>query len=119
MSAWRAAPNSLARIRVVLAPGRARWGRAVWAALVVAALLGGAAASHVYWRERLVPLQRQPAALTDLQPLQHGLEQARLQLRMSDARARELERQVAALNQRLRESQEELTFFRTARDPKR
>jgi len=41
-----------------------------------------------------------------------------LLLRVSEARSQELERQIDALNQRLRECQEELTFFRKARDGK-
>ena len=42
----------------------------------------------------------------------------RLALRLATARSQELERQVDALNQRLRESTEELTFFRKAREGK-
>jgi hypothetical protein len=40
-------------------------------------------------------------------------------LRISDARSKELERQVDALNQRLRECSDELSFFRKARDGKK
>ena len=118
---WRAAPKNLARIRLVLSPGRAHRGWIVCCALVIAALLAGAAGSHVYWNERLAPLRQQAIALKDLRPLQQGLEleQARLQMRVSEARGQELERQIDALNQRLRECQEELTFFRKTRDGKR
>ena len=116
---WRAAPRNLARVRLVLSQGRARRGWIVWCALVIAALLAGAAGSHLYWRERLAPLQQQAVALKDLQQLQQGLDQSRLQLRVSEARGHELERQIDALNQRLRESQDELTFYRKTRDPKR
>jgi len=41
-----------------------------------------------------------------------------LQLRVSDARSQELERQIDALNQRLRECQEEVAFFRKTREGK-
>jgi hypothetical protein len=41
-----------------------------------------------------------------------------LALRLADARGQELEHQIDALNQRLRESTEELTFFRKAREGK-
>lgn len=116
---WRAAPRNLARARLVLSQGRARRGWIVWCVLVIAALLAGAAGSHLYWRERLAPLQQQAVALKDLQQLQQGLEQSRLQLRVSEARGHELERQIDALNQRLRESQDELTFYRKTRDGKR
>jgi uncharacterized protein HemX len=115
---WRASPNPLARARLVLSPGRGRRGWIVWCALVVAAGLAGVAASHLYWREHLGPLQAQVAAAQDMPQLQHGLEQARLQLRLSEARSQELERQIDALNHALRQSQEELAFFRKARDGK-
>ena len=118
-AAARAAPNPLAHVRLVLAPGHARRGWIAWCVLVVAALLAGAAGSSVYWSEQLGALQRQVVALKDLQPVQQGLEQSRLQMRVSEARSHELERQIDALNQRLRECQEELTFFRKARDGKR
>jgi uncharacterized protein HemX len=116
---WRAAPNNLARIRLVLSPGRARRGWVAWCALVIAAALAGAAGSHFYWSERLGPLQQQAVALKDLPHLQQVLEQSRLQMRVSEARSQELERQIDALNQRLRECQEEVTFFRKAREGRR
>jgi uncharacterized protein HemX len=115
---WRLAPTTnLARARLVLAsnPARRRW---VWGALVVVACAAGAAGSHVYWVQRFDQLQEQAVALKDVQALQRQLEQSRLQLRVSDARSDELEHQIDALNQKLRESQEELTFFRKARDGK-
>jgi hypothetical protein len=40
-------------------------------------------------------------------------------LRLADARSHELERQIDALNQKLTESQDELTFFRKAREGKK
>ena len=89
---WRVAPKNLARIRLVLSPGRARRSWIVWFALIIAALLAGAAASHAYWRARLGPLQSQAAALKDLQQLQQAQEQSRLQMRVSDARGQELDR---------------------------
>ncbi len=119
ISFWRAAPNNLARIRLVLSPGRARRGWVVWCALVVAAMLAGAAAGHVYWSAELAPLQSQAVVLRELQQLQQGLEQSRLQMRVSEAHGQELERQIDALNQRLRECQDDLAFFRKARDAKR
>ena len=110
--------SDLARARLVLSNGGARRGWIVWCALLLAALLAGAAASHIYWSERYSRLQQQAVALKDLQQLQQGLEQSRLMQRVSDGRSQELERQIDALNQRLRECQEEVTFFRTARDGK-
>jgi len=115
---WRLAPTTnLARARLVLAsnPVRRRW---VWGTLVIVACAAGAAGSHVYWVQRFDQLQEQAVALKDVQALQRQLEQSRLQLRVSDARSEELEHQIDALNQELRASQEELTFFRKARDGK-
>ena len=120
--AGRAAPNPLARVRFVLAPGA---GRRPWlggCVLVGAALLSGAAAQYFYGPERAVarPSQSyQAPAAPELPALRQALEQARLQLRVADAHGHELEHQIDALNQRLRVSEEELGFFRKARDTRR
>ena len=116
---WRRAPTDFARTRLVLASGSAGRARAAWLALVVLAFAGGAAGSYFYWKPRIDQLQRQAAVAKDAQALEQQLEQSRLQRRVSDARSQELEHQIDALNQRLRESQEELTFFRKTRDGKR
>lgn len=113
---WPVAHADLARSRLVLAPGGARRGWIVWCTLILAALLAGAAGSHLYWSEQLGQVQQQAVARVDLRQLTQGLEQARLSLRVSDARAQELERQIDALNQQLHKCQEEVTFFRKARD---
>ena len=61
-----------------------------------------------------------PAAPTaELVQLRQQLEQARMGLRVADARSQELEKQIDALNQKLTESQDELTFFRKAREGKK
>lgn len=115
---WPVAQADLARSRLVLSPGGARRGWIVWCALILAALLAGAAGSHLYWSERFGQVQQQAVALDELRHLTQGLEQARLSLRVSDARSQELERQIDALNQQLHKCQEEVTFFRKARDGK-
>jgi uncharacterized protein HemX len=115
---WSVAHGDLARIRLVLSPGGARRGWIVWCALILAALLAGAAGSHFYWSERLGQVQQQAVALSDLQQLEQGLEQARLSMRVSEARSLELERQIDTLNQQLHKCQEEVTFFRKTRDGK-
>ena len=112
----RATPNPLTRIRLVLSPGAARRGWVGWGAVVAAALLAGAAAGRFFWSDGPAALPDPGPALQQLKTLQHALEQSRLQLRASDARSHELERQIDAFNQRLRECQEELTFFRNARE---
>lgn len=98
---WRVAPKNLARVQIVSSPGRARRGRIEWSALVAAALLAGAAASHACWQ------------------LQQAQDQSRLQIRVSEARGLELERQIDALNQRLCDCQEEFVLFRKAHNGKR
>jgi len=99
----------------VLSPGIGRGAWLVWCALIVAALLAGIVGGRFAWTDRGAPLQNE-AALARLHTAQQALEQSRLQLRASEARSQELERQIDALNQRLRECLEELTFFRNARD---
>ena len=103
----------------MLAPVRARGGWLLWLLLVIAALGAGALGSHLFWRQRFELAQQQSTSQTELQQLQQGLEQSRLQLRVSEGRSQELERQIDALNQRLRESQDELTFFRKSHEAKR
>jgi len=115
-------------MQVVLSSGRAGRGWVVWCALVIAATLAGAAGDHFYlneWFGQLQqPVQQPTVAPKDLrqpqQPQQpeQVQEQSRLLLRVSEARSQELERQIGALNQGLRECQEEVTFFRKARDGK-
>jgi uncharacterized protein HemX len=114
----RGASKDLASSKLVLSSGHAGRGWIIWCALVIAALLAGVAGDHLYWSEWFGQFQQPTAALKDLQQLQQGQEQSRLLLRVSEARSQELERQINALNQGLRECQEEVTFFRKARDGK-
>jgi len=115
--AARATPNPLTRIRLVLSPGAAWRGRVGWGVVVVVALLAGAAAGHFAWIDDVRPAPPDSHAVSQqLKTLQQALEQTRLQLRASEARSQELERQIDGFNQRLRESQDELAFFRNARD---
>lgn len=117
----RSATQHLTRVRLDLMPRRAvrRW--LLRSTLVVVAFVAGAGVG-VVGRDPM-PTLVQPApvvadASAEIQPLKQQLDQARLALRLSSARSQELERQVDALNQRLRESTEELTFFRKAREGK-
>jgi hypothetical protein len=114
----RTATRDLTHVGLTLAP-RSRRGRwfVVVAALVVAALVAGLGAGELL-RESAPPVVvRTPAAPSaELAPLRQQLEQAKAALRIAEARGQELERQVDSLNQKLAESQDELTFFRKARD---
>jgi septal ring factor EnvC (AmiA/AmiB activator) len=111
----RAVGHDLTSMPLVLAPAAARRGPVV-AAVVVAALLAGAGATHLYWSQQLGPLQAQVASMKDLPQLEQQLEQARQRLRLAEAHGSELERQIDALNQRLLKAQEEVAFIRKARD---
>ena len=118
----RMALTDLSRIGVVLLPRRAH---SVWVgscvALIVAALVG-ATAHHVHGRLQASPSSspsHQADALNDLQRREQTIERTGLQLRVAEARALELERQIDILNQRLHASQEEVTFFRKAVNGKR
>ena len=135
MQRWRPASTNLARSRVVLAPGsiRRRWAGA--GAQLLAALLAGAAASHVWWHHytdtwqpHAVLLASAATAATGtssmsgtsgLLPLEQNLTTARLQLRVAQARSQELEHQIDTLHQGLHACQEEVAFFRKAVNAKR
>ena len=116
----RHATRELTRVGLVLAPRRhsGRW-LVRWAML---ALVLGAAAGLGWIAHAELSPQAAPVALgpsPEVMKLRRDSEQARLSLRVAEARAQELERQVDALNQRLREATEELTFFRKAREGRR
>jgi hypothetical protein len=112
------ASQQLSRIGLVVAPQRAgrRW---IVAGVVAAALASGVAAGYA-WRESAIPPAQPPVATpAEWGALRDQLEHGRLALRLSEARSRELERQIDTLNQQLAESQEQLTFFRKAREGRR
>jgi hypothetical protein len=117
----RAATHDLTRVGLTLAPPPRHGRRFVAAlALVATASAAGFGAGELL-REPATPVVvRVPAAPTaELVQLRQQLEQARLALRVAEARGDELERQVDTLNQKLTESQDELTFFRKAREGRR
>ena len=115
------ATRDLTRVGLTLAPRR-RSGRGAFVAtvLVAAAFAAGLATGEAL-RERapavVVSAPSSPSA--ELVQLRQQLEQARMGLRVADARGQELEKQIDALNQKLNESQDELTFFRKAREGKK
>ncbi len=117
------ATERLTRNLLVLAPARAVAGwRLPLLATALAACL--AVASHVH--REVLPWTGQTAAgaattsapAFDPLPLRQRIDQAELALQLSRAQVQELERQIDSLNHRLRESQEELAFFRPAREPR-
>ena len=119
MGFGRIATRRLTQVRLELMPqrGARRW--LVRSALILGALAAGAGAGVVGRDSAMAALQPPPAvdaASAQIEPLRQEIDQARLALRLATARSQELERQVDALNQRLRESTEELTFFRKARE---
>jgi septal ring factor EnvC (AmiA/AmiB activator) len=116
-----AATRDLTRVGLTLAPRR-RSGRGALVAtvLVAAAFAAGLATGELLRESAPAVVVRAPAAPTaELVQLRQQLEQARMGLRVADARSQELEKQIDALNQKLAESQDELTFFRKAREGKK
>ena len=123
----RKATRELTRIRLVLSPRRLHGGWFAFSALL-AATVSIAATPHLVPGIELPFVASTPsatgpsvaaAAPDTSKALEKRLEQAKLTLSISEARGQELERQIDALNQRLREAQDELTFFRKAREGKR
>lgn len=115
----RTATHDLSHVGLALAPRRG--GRA-WLVrtLVVVAIFGIGV-----WLGQALPGRGVPASIpapdgaaSQARALRVELEQARLAQRLADARSQELERQIDALNQRLSEAHDELTFFRKAREGK-
>ena len=121
MGFGRQATRELTRIGLTLAPRRRSGRRAVVATLLVAAAFAAGVAAGELLREGAPAVLVRPPAppAADLEPLRQQLEQARMGLRIADARSQELEKQIDALNQKLTESQDELTFFRQAREGKK
>ncbi len=121
MGFGRQATRELTRIGLTLAPRRRSGRRAVVATLLVAAAVAAGVAAGELLREGAPAVVVRPPAppAADLEPLRQQLEQARMGLRIADARSQELEKQIDALNQKLTESQDELTFFRQAREGKK
>ena len=115
------ATRDLTRVGLTLAPRR-RSGRGALAAtlLVAVAFAAGLGTGEVLRERAPAVVLRAPAApIAELVQLRQQLEQARMGLRIADARSQELEKQIDALNQKLTESQDELTFFRKAREGKK
>ena len=114
----RGATQKLTRIGLVLSPQRARRGLVAWVVLAAIFFAAGAFGSHLYWSRQPTDTKSLDAAVDENRALQQRIEQLGMTLRVAQARSVELERQIDALNQRLRETQEELTFFRKTRDGK-
>ena len=114
----RTASQRLSHTGLVVAPRRAGRGWQVGAALALALASGGV--GGWLWREgRIAAVQAPPATASpaEVRAQVDRIEQGSLALRLSQARGRELERQIEVLNQQLAESQEQLAFFRKAREP--
>jgi uncharacterized protein HemX len=114
----RGATHKLTRLGLVLAHPSARTAWLARSLLLLIGVLAGAGGGYLYAEQQAGRAQQLAAAAHDEHRLRRDLEQSELNLRVTEARSQELERQIAALVQQLRESQEELTFFRKARDGK-
>jgi hypothetical protein len=120
--------RDLSASAVVLARTRAPRKRVLRSVVLMALLLmllaGSAATGYAFAGGWLPlpgasPLPSAAASVPKAEPWRAELEQSRLTLRMAEARGQELERQIDALNQRLRDSNEQLAFLRTAREGRR
>jgi septal ring factor EnvC (AmiA/AmiB activator) len=109
---------SLTRIGLTLTPPPRRVRRFFAAVALVAIAFAAGFGVHELLRQAPAAVVAPAAAAPhpELAQLRQQLEQAQLGLRVAEARGQELERQVDSLNQKLTESQDELTFFRKARE---
>ena len=115
------ATRELTRVGLTLAPRRrSGWGALVAGLLVAAAFAAGLAGSDLLRLRAPAVVVHAPAPPTaELETLRQQLEQSRMELRVADARGEELEKEIDTLNRKLAESQDELTFFRQAREGKK
>lgn len=116
---WPAATKNLARIEFELAPRHARRRWTLRGLALIAAAAAGAAGHQLYLGQQSGGDEQRASALLERQQLERGLEQARLQMRVSTAHGQELERQIDTLNRRLQSMQEEVSFLRRAGGSKR
>ena len=108
------ATRQLTRTVLVLSPRGASAGWWARMALAAVALLALAGAAQIYLSQRESSVQEHTSALQQVQALQHELEQSRLMQRVAAARSQDLDREIDVQQRTLRESQDELTFFRKA-----
>ncbi|MDQ6628659.1 MAG: hypothetical protein M3Z29_09465 [Pseudomonadota bacterium] len=120
ISLRRSATQHLSHARLVLAPSRAAGRQLVWSGALVGVLLAAGAGVAYVGRDKPVPTAQASAvrASIELKSMATQLDQSHLALRLSGARSQELEHQIDALNERLRASIDEVTFFRKAREAK-
>jgi uncharacterized protein HemX len=114
--ASRSATHALTHADFVLASPTGRRRLAV-VLLMLAAVAAGALGSTLWWRAQPVDRRALQALTAQQHALQQQLDQARLALRVSQGQAQALERGIDTLNKQLGECQEQLTFFRKAREP--
>jgi len=112
--------RELTQVGITLARQRRRGRWLLAPAIVVVALALGTATGYLA-HDRATPVVVAGPAMPapELAPLRRDLAEARMAMQLSEARSAELERQIDALNQKLAESQEQLTFGRKAREGRR
>jgi hypothetical protein len=111
------ATRDLTHVGITLARQRRRGRWLLAPALLVLALTLGTAMGYLLPERAAPPVVAAPAVADPTLPLlRRQLAEAQMALQLSEARSHELERQIDALNQKLAESQEQLTFIRKARE---
>jgi len=112
--------RELTHVGITLARQRRRGRWLLAPAIVVVALALGIATGYLAHERASPVVVAGPATpAPELAPLRRELSEARMAMQLSEARSAELERQIDVLNQKLAESQEQLTFVRKAREGRR
>src|SRR3954469_13591722 len=100
----RSAHHELTRSPLVISTGKkggTSW--IVWSGLAIAIASFGAAKIPIHYSLGAAPAKLASGALQANAALQQRIEQSEMSLKLAEARSQELERQIDALNQRVRE----------------
>lgn len=115
---YRASTRQLTKTSFVLAHNQSR--RYLWlgacSGLATAAL---AIAGFYFFAPEAESVRELASTRAALERLTRHYDERELELRMTGARTTELERQIEILNQRIRELQDELAFYRKAQETRK
>ena len=114
----RSASQHLTHAGLAVTPRRGGRRRLLGSVLILASLAAGLGVGWAMRDRVAAAAPPAPTSTAEIGALRQQLEQARLGMRLAEARSHELEHQIDALNQHLSESQDELAFLRAARGSK-